>query len=136
MIGSKEAFDEILAKIESSRAVPVAISTPSVRFVPPPPPLLSEPKSSYSAPVPAFIPPRPTISKSEKGDAVALYDFEAQGDDELNMVEGDRLVVIVGGSDDMDWIKCRKVGSQEEGVVPASYIQVSFLAATTYSISC
>ena len=61
-----------------------------------------------------------------KGDAVALYDFEAQGEDELDIVEGERLIVIVGGSDDADWIKCRKVGSNSEGVVPASYVQVSF----------
>lgn len=56
-----------------------------------------------------------------------MYDFEAQGEDELDVVEGDRLTVIEGGSDDADWIKCRKVSTMEEGVVPASYVQVSQL---------
>jgi hypothetical protein len=34
------------------------------------------------------------------GDAVALYDFESQGDDELTITEGERLEFIVDGSDD------------------------------------
>ena len=110
-------------------------SIPTVRFVPPPPPLQST--SSYSPPSPLAAsispPPRPYVPVGSgaggggKGDAVALYDFEAQGEDELDIEEGDRLFVIVGGSDDTDWIKCRKIGSNAEGVVPASYVQVSTL---------
>lgn len=123
VISSKDAFEEIVAKIEDGRSSPAAKApVASARFVPPPPPLLSPVRSAP----PAFVPAAPSpVLSSGNGDAVALYDFEAQGEDELNMVEGDRLVVIVGGSDDSDWIKCRKVGSMEEGVVPASYVQVS-----------
>ena len=58
---------------------------------------------------------------------MALYDFEPDGADELSVVEGDRLILIKGGSDDPDWVKVRKVGSTEEGVVPATYVQVRFL---------
>ena len=61
------------------------------------------------------------------GNAVALYDFEGEGDDELNVAEGDRLVYLQGASDDPDWVKVRKLGSTEEGVVPASYVQVGLL---------
>lgn len=60
-----------------------------------------------------------------QGNAVALYDFESQGDDELTITEGERLDFIVDGSDDAEWSKVRRVnGSGEEGVVPASYIEI------------
>lgn len=60
-----------------------------------------------------------------QGNAVALYDFESQGDDELTITEGERLEFIVDGSDDAEWSKVRRVnGSGEEGVVPASYIEI------------
>lgn len=117
-----------MEKLEADRDAPppTKASVPTVRFVPPPPPLQST--SSYSPPSPAAAsispPPRPYMGGGGKGDAVALYDFEAQGEDELDILEGERLIVIVGGSDDADWIKCRKVGSDSEGVVPASYVQV------------
>lgn len=56
-----------------------------------------------------------------------MYDFDPQGEDELAIVEGERLFVVrgAGGSDDPDWIKVRKLLGGSEGVVPASYIQVS-----------
>jgi bifunctional DNA-binding transcriptional regulator/antitoxin component of YhaV-PrlF toxin-antitoxin module len=48
-----------------------------------------------------------------------------QGDDELTITEGERLEFIVDGSDDAEWSKVRRVnGSGEEGVVPASYIEI------------
>ena len=132
VIGSKEQFDEIMLKLEDK--TPAKTIVPTVRFVPPPPPLRSTSSYSPPSPAPASIspPPRPYIAKGEKGDAVALYDFEAQGEDELDIVEGDRLIVIVGGSDDADWTKCRKVGSSAEGVVPASYVQVSSVVLSVY----
>lgn len=55
--------------------------------------------------------------------ATALYDFEAQGDDELTVEEGDRLFVLDDTSDD-DWWKCAMQSDGKEGVVPASYIEL------------
>ncbi|OAV99849.1 hypothetical protein PTTG_09264 [Puccinia triticina 1-1 BBBD Race 1] len=55
--------------------------------------------------------------------ATALYDFEAQGEDELTVEEGDRLYVLDDTSDD-DWWKCAMQSDGQEGVVPASYIEL------------
>jgi hypothetical protein len=65
------------------------------------------------------------LSISKQGNALALYDFESAGDDELSLTEGERIEYIVGGSDDAEWAKVRRIGTGEEGVVPASYIEVS-----------
>lgn len=51
---------------------------------------------------------------------VMLYDFDAQGDDELNARQ-DQIVEILDDSHE-EWWKC-KAGSRE-GVVPASYVEV------------
>lgn len=151
VIGTKEAFDEIVAKIEEGRDAapptsapsppPVVASPPPTAYTPPPPPLAQRPTPTTFHPPPPkrtvveaapVAPSLPSRSPSTNevvgggdGDCVALYDFEGEGDDELNVTEGDRLVFIPGGSDaDPDWVKVRKVGSMEEGVVPASYVQV------------
>jgi len=58
----------------------------------------------------------------EGEDAFALYDFNADGDDELSVREGERLVVVERDGD--EWWKCRN-SDGAEGVVPASYIEVS-----------
>jgi actin cytoskeleton-regulatory complex protein SLA1 len=50
-----------------------------------------------------------------------LYDFTADGDDELSVAEGDRLVVLERDSD--DWWKV-KDSMGHEGVVPAQYIEL------------
>lgn len=53
--------------------------------------------------------------------AIALYDFEAQGDDELTVTENEELILVERETD--DWWKVRNV-SGREGVVPASYVEV------------
>lgn len=55
--------------------------------------------------------------------AVVLYDFTADGDDELSVAEGEDLIVLENDSD--DWWKVRNSKGQE-GVVPASYVEVRF----------
>lgn len=144
-IGSKDAFDEIVAKIEAGRS-PAAASTPApppaaprappapqpaaAAYIPPPPPLRGASATSSLPPPPirsAAVTPPPaaapvTNGSSNEGNAVALYDFDPQGADELALVEGDRVEVVIGASDDPDWLKIRKGG--EEGVVPASYVEV------------
>ncbi|GAA5877710.1 hypothetical protein JCM3774_006651 [Rhodotorula dairenensis] len=109
-------------------------------YVPPPPPVRTA-SSTVSAlpppPIRSAMATPPAISApvtssrdgggaaGEKGNAVALYDFESQGDDELTITEGERLIFIVDGSDDAEWSKVRRTnGSGEEGVVPASYIEI------------
>jgi actin cytoskeleton-regulatory complex protein SLA1 len=52
---------------------------------------------------------------------VVLYDFDGEGDDELSVNEGDRVIVLDNADD--DWWKVRKGG--EEGVLPATYVEVS-----------
>jgi hypothetical protein len=51
----------------------------------------------------------------------ALYDFTADGNDELSIVEGERLIILERDGD--EWWKCRN-SKGKEGVVPASYIEV------------
>ena len=55
---------------------------------------------------------------------VALYDFDAQGDDEVSIREGDELWIIDDVSSE-EWWKVRK--DDEEGVVPASFIEVCII---------
>lgn len=60
---------------------------------------------------------------TEEGEtADALYDFDADGDDELSVKEGEHLVVLEKDGD--EWWKCRN-SAGHEGVVPASYLEAS-----------
>ncbi|KAF9462614.1 hypothetical protein BDZ94DRAFT_1260849 [Collybia nuda] len=64
--------------------------------------------------------------ENDKTTGFALYDFAADGDDELSIVEGERLTILERDGD--EWWKCRNIKGKE-GVVPASYIEVTY--ATT-----
>jgi actin cytoskeleton-regulatory complex protein SLA1 len=94
----------------------------------------------FSASSPVVIPPREPSDDEEEapehdvdehgvsaddganGDLVkALYDFDADGDDELSVKEGEQLVVLEKDGD--EWWKCRN-SMGVEGVVPASYLEV------------
>jgi len=57
--------------------------------------------------------------KKELG--TALYDFTADGDDELSIAEGEQLTILERNGD--EWWKCRN-SKGVEGVVPGSYIEV------------
>jgi actin cytoskeleton-regulatory complex protein SLA1 len=151
--GNKDTAEEILAKLESSRSLaresvesatalgaeaePAPASAPVQRMLPPP--LRTDGAHSpskkgvhFSELSPAIIPPRPPSppeqedqaqhEEAEGLEAYALYDFQAQGDDELTVAEGDALWIIEQDGD--EWWKCRNVKG-EEGVVPASYIEVT-----------
>jgi hypothetical protein len=54
--------------------------------------------------------------------AIALYDFEADGEDELSVKMDERLYVLERDSE--EWWKCQNAEGAE-GVVPASYLEVS-----------
>ncbi|KDE05187.1 hypothetical protein MVLG_04429 [Microbotryum lychnidis-dioicae p1A1 Lamole] len=115
-----------LAAAAAPAALPPPVATSG--YMPPPPPIRST-SSSNIVPSAPSTPARNGGSSSpfeSEANAVALYDFEPQGDDEIAIVEGERVILIDDGStsDDPDWAKIRKVGSNVEGVVPASYIEL------------
>jgi hypothetical protein len=59
-----------------------------------------------------------------------LYDFMAQGDDEVTVADGDE-VVIIDDTQSEEWWKVRRVKNGKEGVVPSSYVEVVKTLAPT-----
>jgi actin cytoskeleton-regulatory complex protein SLA1 len=64
--------------------------------------------------------------KGEKT-GVVLYEFMAQGDDEVTVAVGDE-VVILDDTTSEEWWQVRRVKKGTEGVVPSSYIEVTGFA--------
>ena len=71
------------------------------------------------------------LGEGEK--ATVLYDFVADGEDEMSVHEGQVLLVLERDAD--DWWKCRN-GKGEEGVVPANYLEVSGISHVLLWRSC
>lgn len=147
---SKEV-EAIVKKLEESKGLATTLSPPTSPIAerarsPPaqqqqqiprslPPPLktdISEDKSKRSVHFPesppSIIPPPDTPDGSEVGDepeegepGAALYDFAADGEDELSVREGEKLRVLDRTNE--EWWKCRNVYGAE-GVVPSSYVEV------------
>lgn len=69
-------------------------------------------------------------SSSGGESAIALYDFDAQGDDELSVKENEELTVVE--KENEDWWKVRN-SSGQEGVVPASYVEMTETTPATSS---
>ncbi|RUP43324.1 hypothetical protein BC936DRAFT_137340 [Jimgerdemannia flammicorona] len=100
--------------VRSSRS----ISASSASLQPPTLNASSKPRSTSPAT------PNPALSKSKTTKqlmATALYDYDADGDDELSVKEGDTLTVLED-DDGSGWIKARK--NFREGIVPANYIKI------------
>lgn len=55
-----------------------------------------------------------------------LYDFMAQGDDEVTVAAGDEVVILDDTKSD-EWWMVRRIKNGREGVVPSSYIEVTGL---------
>lgn len=55
---------------------------------------------------------------------VVLYDFMAQGEDEVTVAAGDE-VIVVNDTKSEEWWQVRRLKSGKEGVVPSSYIEVT-----------
>lgn len=55
---------------------------------------------------------------------VVMYDFMAQGDDEVTVGIGDEVIVLDDTKSD-EWWMVRRVKNQKEGVVPSSYIEIT-----------
>ncbi|GAB1311372.1 Actin cytoskeleton-regulatory complex protein SLA1 [Madurella fahalii] len=60
---------------------------------------------------------------------VVMYDFMAQGDDEVTVSIGDEVIVLDDTKSD-EWWMVRRVKNQREGVVPSSYIEVTGILDT------
>ncbi|KAI5782442.1 actin cytoskeleton-regulatory complex protein sla1 [Pyronema domesticum] len=50
-----------------------------------------------------------------------LYDFPAQGEDEVSVTAGDEVIILDAGNDEW-WLVQRRVNG-EEGVIPSSYVE-------------
>ncbi|CAK7198088.1 cytoskeletal protein binding protein [Sporothrix eucalyptigena] len=56
--------------------------------------------------------------------ATVLYDFMAQGDDEVTVAAGDEVIVLDDRRSE-EWCQVRRVKNGKEGVVPLSYVEVT-----------
>ncbi|KXX73610.1 Actin cytoskeleton-regulatory complex protein sla1 [Madurella mycetomatis] len=63
---------------------------------------------------------------------VVMYDFMAQGEDEVTVGIGDEVIVLDDTKSD-EWWMVRRVKNQKEGVVPSSYIEVTGILDTPVS---
>ncbi|KZO91376.1 hypothetical protein CALVIDRAFT_505787 [Calocera viscosa TUFC12733] len=135
--GSKEVAQAIVDKAHASSGLLHAAASPSAQAVVPV--QEEEPEPEDTSPVEEVKPKKngvrwapsptspvgvsyPTPDPSEGESATAMYDFEAQSEDELTVREGDALVVVDRVSSE-DWWKCRNERGQE-GVVPSSYVEL------------
>jgi len=57
-----------------------------------------------------------------------LYNFEAQGDDEVTVRAGDEVVILDDSKSD-EWWMVRRTSNGKEGVVPSSYIDIKETAS-------
>lgn len=148
--GGKDTAEAIMSKLESSRSIAGGADRSSAAPASPPrasPPAeepIERPRSSAQKSVhfapdePEEIPyeeePEPEEEEEVHDDAdahyeapdegesaVVLYDFSADGEDELTVHEGETLWIVE--KDSAEWWKCRNAAG-EEGVVPASYVEV------------
>ncbi|ETW87661.1 hypothetical protein HETIRDRAFT_424381 [Heterobasidion irregulare TC 32-1] len=87
-------------------AAAAAFNAAAAKRGPPPPPPL-KPKPKPAAPAPQYV--------------VALYDFDAQADGDLDFKAGDRIEVVERTGSSEDWWTGRVGGRQ--GVFPGNYVQ-------------
>ncbi|KAK6201102.1 SH3 domain protein [Scheffersomyces amazonensis] len=64
-----------------------------------------------------------TTNEKNKKIGRLIYDFEAQGRDELMSREGDE-VYIVDESKSKDWWYCENIETGKQGVIPSAYIEI------------
>ena len=65
-----------------------------------------------------------TGGKKSQKKGVILYDFMAQGDDEVTVGVGDEVIVVDDTKSD-EWWQVRRLKNNKEGVVPSSYIEIT-----------
>ncbi|KAJ9119856.1 hypothetical protein QFC24_005570 [Naganishia onofrii] len=105
----------------AAAAKAVRWAEPSSTALPPPPMHHARGSSATSVPKAASATTAPVQLT-----ATALYDFEAQGEDELSIIEGEILNVVDKSNEDWWTVKDPR-GNQ--GVVPAQYVELNTLDA-------
>ncbi|KIY50088.1 SHD1-domain-containing protein, partial [Fistulina hepatica ATCC 64428] len=103
--------------------------------VPALPPPARKPTAHFSSAEPVIIlapidDEEEEVEVDEGDHVMAAYDFHADGDDELSVVENETLVVL---EKDGEWWKCRNALGAE-GVVPTSYLEVIHDPSQTTSV--
>ncbi|KAJ9096055.1 hypothetical protein QFC21_005420 [Naganishia friedmannii] len=112
--------DESGTSSTAAAAKAVRWAEPSSAALPPPPMHHARGSSTTSVPKAAYATAPVQLT------ATALYDFEAQGEDELSIIEGEILNVIDKSNEDWWTVKDPR-GNQ--GVVPAQYVELNTLDA-------
>jgi hypothetical protein len=121
--GNKDEALAILVKLESSKAAAgEALETIAADHAG----ASSGGEEAYEPSAPAAEPKAvrfaaPASSPNGIQSATVLYDFDAQGDDELTVKENE-MVTIVDKENDEWWLVRNSAG--QEGVVPAQYVQL------------
>ncbi|KAI0347122.1 hypothetical protein BDW22DRAFT_1480808 [Trametopsis cervina] len=135
--GSKEVAEAIIAKLQEVRTdakISGDAIVPEV-LAPPERPRSAAKAVHFDNSEPAIIPSREEEDAEEIEEepaeeedalgagerAVVLYDFSADGDDEMSVHEGETLLVLERDTD--EWWKCRNAHGTE-GVVPANYLEL------------
>lgn len=70
------------------------------------------------------------ISESGQKKGKILYDFMAQGDDEVTVAVDDE-VIVMDDTKSEEWWMVRRIKNGKEGVVPSSYIEISKTAPSS-----
>jgi len=73
-------------------------------------------------------------SKGGQKKGKMLYEFMAQGEDEVTVAVGDEVIVIDDSKSD-EWWMIRRLKNGKEGVVPSSYVDVTGIVPTSSSTS-
>ncbi|OBT74680.1 hypothetical protein VF21_06999 [Pseudogymnoascus sp. 05NY08] len=60
----------------------------------------------------------------EKKKGQILYDFMAQGDDEVTVAVGDEVIILDDSKSD-EWWQVRRLKNGKQGVVPSSYVEIT-----------
>ncbi|OBZ77078.1 Actin cytoskeleton-regulatory complex protein sla1 [Grifola frondosa] len=116
--GGKDTAEAIVAKLESSRSISGTSTSPSLLRRSPPSvraAALRNKDEVEEQETPIHVDP------ADGEAAVVLYDFTADGEDELTVHEEEHLIVLERDND--EWWKCRNA-TGAEGVVPASYVEL------------
>ncbi|UZJ55843.1 hypothetical protein CBS101457_005163 [Exobasidium rhododendri] len=105
-----------------------SVPAPAANLPPPARTVSAAPRTAYTPPVASTPPPAASATAATKPArtgyvaCIALYDFEAQGDDELSVAENEKLELVE--KENEDWWKVQNTSGQQ-GVVPASYVETS-----------
>lgn len=122
-ISSDEDNDQNVTS-PTAGAKAVRWAEPSSAALPPPP--MHHARTSSAQSVPKAAPASAQLT------ATALYDFDAQGEDELAVTEGEILTVIDKSND--DWWTVKNARGQQ-GAVPAQYVELNTLDAAQAAVT-